>query len=150
MAFLDFIKNRQAQQQSVAQPKPETAREMYSRQAEQVRTTQKPVQQMSDAEKMRAREAGARLDKATQHLRQSAPAQTLTPSDSASGPEPMRQNMTGQEREAPALSPTTAQLGQTANEKGVPEHSQEERTNAPAKTQNRPQTIARTRPSWER
>jgi hypothetical protein len=105
---------------------------------------------MSDVEKSRARELGARLDKATQHLRQSAPAQTPTPSDSASGPEPMRQRMTGQDREAPALSPTTAQMGQTAREQEAGTPSQEQRPSTPAKTQSRPQTIARTRPSWER
>jgi len=40
MALLDFIKNRQTQQQSVTksqQPKPETAKEMYTREAAQER-----------------------------------------------------------------------------------------------------------------
>ena len=148
MAFLDFIKNRQqpgAEQSQ--QQKPETAKEMYTRQAEQERAGQKPVQQLPDSEKSQARELGARLDKATQHLRQDAAPQTPARADSTGSREPMRQKMMAQDEHAPALSPTSAQRGQTANEKS-PSPATSEKT--PEQSQQRPQTIARPTPSWER
>jgi hypothetical protein len=148
MAFLDFIKNRQqSAAEQTQQQKPETAKEMYSRQAEQETAGQKPVQQLPDAEKSQARELGARLDKATQHVRQDAAPETPARADSTSSPEPMRQKMMAQDEQAPALSPTSAQLGQTANEKS-PSPATSEKT--PEQSQQRPQTIARSTPSWER
>ena len=57
MGLLDFIKNRQAQQQSqnqAAQPKPETAREMYTQQASRDAATQRPVEQIPEADRARA------------------------------------------------------------------------------------------------
>jgi hypothetical protein len=141
MSFLDFIKNRQqAEQEQASQPKPETAKEMYSRQAEQESAGRNAVAQIPDADKAQAKELGARLDKATQHIQQGASSSPEAPADGASSPEPMRQNMTAQDKEAPALSPTSGQ-------RGAVEHEQE----SPAPSQgSRPQTIARTTPSWER
>jgi hypothetical protein len=155
MAFLDFIKYRQSGQQqpvdqSAQQPKPETAKEMYSRQAELERTGQKSVQQMPVAEKSQASALGARLDKATQHIQQNAPSQTPAPADGTSGPEPMRQNMTGQDKAAPNLSPTSAQMGQTANEKTAAAPSQGETGNTQQPGRQTSQTMARRPPSWER
>jgi hypothetical protein len=155
MAFLDFIKNRNAsQQQSVAnksqEQKPETAKEMYSRQAAQERADRKPVEQIPQADKAAAKSVGERIDKATQHLREQRPAQS-SPGDSASSPEPMRQNMMNQDKAAPALTPTSAQAGTPAVDKAAPEASK----GAPAKTQEKPaqrapQSVPRRPPSWER
>jgi hypothetical protein len=149
MGFTDWIKNRNASQQaSVAensqQQKPETAKEMYSREAAQEKANAKPI---TPEIKAQADRVTATMDKATQHMSQNSGAPSAAPSDGASSPQPMRQNMTGQDKTAPALSPTSAQRGQT--EKDSPGKS-----NAPAETQtkaaDRAQTLPRPKPSWER
>jgi hypothetical protein len=52
----------------------------------------------------------------------------------------MQQNMTAQDKIAPALSPTSMQAGKTGPEKSIPT----------ASDKGRPQTLPRTPPSWER
>jgi hypothetical protein len=148
MAFLDFIRNRQ--EQSAAQPSqtPETAREMYAREAEQRPTGQRTVGELPEAAKEQAREIGARLDRATQHLRQDSAATSPSP-ESTGSPEPMRQSMLGQDNAAPALSPTSAQRGAVGHEQESSASSREESPSV-AKDSQRPQTIARPTPSWER
>lgn len=153
MALLDFIKNRQSQEQTSQQSqqqKPETAREMYSRQAQQEQTGQTKVEQLSQADKSAAKELGARLDKATQHIRQDAANQATAPTDGAASPQPMRQNMLQQDHAAPSLSPTSAQRGQTQEEARGNAPAQEGSQSERQATQQRPQTISRTTPSWER
>jgi hypothetical protein len=54
--------------------------------------------------------------------------------------------MENQDKAAPALSPTSMQAGARDVEKEAPAPS----TDSQAKTQERPQTIARSTPSWER
>jgi hypothetical protein len=153
MALLDFIKNRK-QQPSTEQTqnqKPETAKQMYAREAAQDRANQKPEPQIADAEKVKAKELGARIDAVAQETQQKVPAQTPAPESGASSPEPQRQMMTAQDKVAPSLSPTTAQAGTPAAEqeknalaKGSPAQSQQ-------KSQEPPKpTIARRPPSWER
>ena len=115
MAFLDFIKDRAQTQQPVAQtsqqPKPESAKEMYTLEAEQA--TRKPVEQMPEAEKQKAVEAAhpaaALMEKATQHQTQSQDA----PSNRTDGKEALRHNQSGQEKTQEAMSPTDAHKGQT-------------------------------------
>lgn len=142
MALLDFIKNRQQQPAEASQQKPETAKEMYSREASEGRAGQKPVEQIPDNAKSAARDLGARLDNASQPIQQTGPAQASAP-EGASGPEPMRQKMTAQDKDAPELSPTSGQMGQTANEKeAAPAQESSEKSQRP--------TIARPTPSWER
>jgi hypothetical protein len=149
MAFLDFIRNRQEQsaEQSSQSQKPETAREMYARQAEQGAARQRSVGELPEADKTQAREIGARLDKATQYLRQDSEAPAPAP-DSTGSPEPMRQNMMGQDNAAPDLSPTNAQRGAVGHEQeqssAFPEQS------SPSSTVERPRTLPRPTPSWER
>src|ERR1017187_2152793 len=70
MAFLDFMKNRNAaQQQSVAnkpqEQKPETAKEMHSRQAAQEKAAERPI---TPEIKAQADRAMATINKASQHL----------------------------------------------------------------------------------
>src|SRR5579859_4501115 len=142
MAFLDFIKNREGQrpvaEQQSQQQKPENAREAHILKDAQDKAALKPVQQMPEADKSQARELGARLDKATQHIQQNTPALTSAPADSTSSPEPMRQNMTGQDKAAPDLSPTSAQLGQVGHEKeaAAPSQEQAQKTRQPAQQPN--------------
>jgi hypothetical protein len=150
MAFLDFIRNRQEQSadQSSQSQKPETAREMYSREAGQGAPGQRAVGELPESAREQAREIGARLDKATQHLRQDSAAPSPAP-ESTGSPEPMRQSMMGQDNAAPALSPTSAQRGAVAHEQESPAPSREE-SQSIARDSQRPQTIARPTPSWER
>lgn len=149
MAFLDFIRNRQGQQQaaepSAQQPKPETAREMYARQADP-----KPLDQLKQTDREQAKDLGARLDKAAQDIRPNAAPPAPSSSDGANSPEAMRQNMTGQENAAPSLSPTSAERGVTEQEKSAASPSREDGQGSQQTSQERSQTIARTTPSWER
>jgi len=148
MAFLDFIRNRQEQSAEQPSQKPETAREMYARQAEPGAAALRTVGELPDAAKEQAREIGARLDRATQHLRQDSAATSPSP-ESTGSPEPMRQSMLGQDNAAPALSPTSAQRGAVGHEQESSASSREESPSV-AKDSQRPQTIARPTPSWER
>jgi hypothetical protein len=156
MALLDFMKDRKAgQQQTVASKSqgqtPQTAKEMYTQQDTQEKVTQKPVEQIPEADKAKARDVGQRIDKATQHLQQNAPTQPSAPADGTGNREPMRQTMAGQDKSAPSLSPTSAQAGTPATEKNAPTPS-----NAPSakpqekSAQRTQQTVPRPRPSWER
>jgi hypothetical protein len=156
MALLDFMKDRKAgQQQGVAdksqEQKPQNAKEMYTQQAAQEKATQRPVEQIPEADKAKAREVGQRIEKATQHLQQDAPAQPSVPTDGTGGPEPMRQTMAGQDKSAPSLSPTSAQAGTPATQKSAPSASNEPSAKPQEKSaQRRQQTVPRPRPSWER
>ncbi|HTV53583.1 MAG TPA: hypothetical protein VMI06_01570 [Terriglobia bacterium] len=123
MAFLDFIRNRQqVSQEQTTEPKPETAREMYAREATQEQASQRSVNELNQADKAEAKELGSRVDKAVEQIRSNDRPAAPSQSDSTANPEPMRQNMVNQDKEAPELSPTSAQRG----------------------------TIARPTPSWER
>lgn len=149
MPFLDFIHNRNAsQQQSVAQTSqsqaPENAKQMYARQAAEEKANEKPIDRLPADQRVQVEAIKAKLEKATQHITKDAG--SVAPASSDGSREAMRQNMTGQDKTAPALSPTSAQAGKTAGEKSP--------ANEPAKTQDkptqRPQTMPRPRPSWER
>lgn len=152
MAFIDWIKNRNAAPQQGGadksqQQKPETAKQMYAREAAQEKAGKSSVDQMPPEQKAKAQEIGAKMEQAT---RPDGPGgNSPAPAGGAASPEAMRQNMTGQERSAPALSPTGAHAGKTAQE--TPSQPAKE---PPAKTQDtpqsRPQTLPRRGPSWER
>ena len=149
MAFLDWIRERNASQQPpVAQKaqeqKPATAKEMYARQDVQGKTTERTMNRMPPDQLAKVEAIKQRLEAATQHIGGNTPAPT--PADNSGSREPMRQNMTAQDKTAPALSPTTAQAGQTA-EKGAPETSGKIPEKTPARS---PQTVPRRPPSWER
>jgi hypothetical protein len=63
MAFLDFVKNRQ-QSQSAEQSqssKPETAKEMYSREAAQEKSGAKSMQQMPPEQQAKVAEISGKL-----------------------------------------------------------------------------------------
>jgi len=163
MALLDFIKNRQAsektpaagtpQQQRSDSTKPQTAKEMYTREAANEKTSRNPVERMPEDQRAKAQEIGARLDNATNHLNQNAQTPSPAPADSASSPEASRQNMTNQDKAAPDLSPTSMQAGSTGHEAHSPAHSND----APADSrQNDIQSPSQTpspsrgRGGWER
>jgi hypothetical protein len=157
MAFLDFINNKQGQrpageqqsQQQSQQQKPETAKQMYTREAAQDAASRKPEPQIPDAEKSKARELGGRIDTAAQDIKQNAPAQAAE--GGASSPEAQRQMMTGQDKVAPPQSPTSAQKGTPATEKNAPAPSQDASSQSKERSQEQTrQTIARRPPSWER
>jgi hypothetical protein len=149
MGFLDWITKRNAgQQQSVAETsqRPERAKEMYAREAAQEKTHLKRIVQMPPDQQAKVDKIKATLEKASKHI----DANAQTPSPAANGNdsrEAARQNITGQGKHAPALSPTSAQTGKTVHE-ASPAPSQE----SPSKTPEQPrgQTVPRPRPSWER
>jgi len=153
MALLDFIRNREAsQQQSVAensqQQKPQNAKEMYTQRDAQEKTAQKPVEKIPETDRAAAKAVAERIQKATQHMRESHPEQPGA--DSTGGREAMRQNMSNQDKAAPSLSPTSNQAGTTAT-KDAATRSNETRAKAPEKTPQRAQqTVQRRPPSWER
>jgi hypothetical protein len=147
MAFLDFMKNQQTQQQSAAQQtaqqKPETAREMYARQAAQDKQTLNSPAQMPADQQAKAAEIGARLQQATRHLEPEAPSSSPIGGNTS---QPMAQKALNQDKVAPMLSPTTEQVGTRATEapSEVKSHSQDQSAQRPT------QTVARRPPSWER
>jgi hypothetical protein len=154
MAFFDFIQNRNAsKQQSVAnRPKtqtPETAKEMYSCQGAQQTANQKSLEQMPPDQRAKVNAIKERLEKATQHINKDAYARTAAPIDSMGNREAMRQNMTGQDNAAPALSPTDHRAAQTV-QGNAPAQSNDWPAKAPEKSTARAQTLPRPRPSWER
>lgn len=138
MALLDFIKNRNAQTQQPAAEntqaqKPETAKQMYTRQASEVKVAQRPI---TPEIKAQADRATAAMEKATQHQQaHSAPA----PEGSSNTAHLQNQNQ--QDKTQAALSPTDDAKGKTAGQEKQPK---------PEKAPERPQTIARRPPSWER
>jgi hypothetical protein len=147
MAFLDFIRNRSASQQQSAQqqsqsPKPENAKQMYARQDAQERANSKPVDRLPPDQRAQVDAIRAKLDKATQHMGGNAQSHAQTEGHNDTR-EAARQNMTAQDKNAPALSPTSAQHGKTAHDVRPSQESTE-------KTQPRQQTISRPKPSWER
>ena len=139
MALLDFIRNRNSsQQQSVAnksqQQKPETAKEMYTRQAGQEKAAERPI---TPEIKAQADRALATINKASQHLQPQAPA---APDGTTNAAHLQKQNH--QDKAQQALSPTDATTGKTAAQA---------KENTPEKAVSRaPQTVARRPPSWER
>jgi hypothetical protein len=153
MAFLDFINNRQGQspagEQQAQEQKPETAKQMYAREAAQDTASRKPEPQIPDAEKSKARELGARIDSVAQDAQQKAPAPAQAPEGGTSTPAAERQMMTGQDKAAPALSPTSAQKGTPATEKDASSQDASSQSKERSQEQTR-QTIARRPPSWER
>lgn len=144
MAFLSFIKDRQGQQPAAEQQKPETAKQMYTRQASEEKTAAKPIRQISDEQKARVDKVGADLQKSIRTSDMENP--PSIPTDGTDNAQPMRQPMMNQGKAAPSLSPTSAQAGTLAAEK----ESASPSLDSQAKSQSRPQTIARTTPSWER
>ena len=140
MRLLNWIKNRGQQPVAEKPQTRETAKEMYSRQAAQEKAT--PMDRMPPDQQAKVEAIKASLEKATQHIDKSAHAPSSAPADGTGGREAARQNMTGHDKAAPALSPTSAQAAKPPSEK-LP-------GKAPDKPQERPQTVPRPRPSWER
>jgi hypothetical protein len=148
MAILDFIKNRNATQQQDSasksqEQKPETAKEMYTRQDSQTKASQQPMDRMPQEQRAKVEEIKGTLQKATQHMERGGNAPSPAPAEGSTNPQPMRQNAMSQGNSAPALSPTSAQ-------KGVPAAEKEQTSKPQEKPQQRPQTLPRRPPSWER
>ena len=150
MAFLDFIRNREAQQSAVRpaeQQKPETAKQMYSREAAQEKVAGQPMR-LSPQTQAKVDEIKATLQSATRDLGSSGPAAPST-ADGATNPQPMAQNMLAQSKQVPALTPTSAQAGTPSTGKDAPAQMQGPSVKAPERS-GREQTMPRTTPSWER
>ena len=119
MAFLDFIKNRQEQrpvgEQQSQQQQPETAKQMYSREAAQEKATAPSVRNLSPEQLAEARDIGSKLQPTTSpdptNPSPSSSAPTEAPSGAPDNQQPMKQLSMSQEKGAPDLSPSSAQLG---------------------------------------
>ncbi len=143
MSLLDFIKNRKTQQQSAApQPRSETAKQMYTREAGQERPGYKLEDRMPTEQLGKAKEAKQVGITGGQDVSEgNAPAPSPTPSGGATNPQPMRQMSMQQDNSAPALSPTTAQMGTPGRDQDSP---------SPTPPSTPKPTLPRTTPSWER
>jgi hypothetical protein len=138
MAFLDFVKNRQQQptpEQNQNQ-KPETAKEMYSRQSAQDKAEARPI---TPEIKAKADRAMATMNKASQHVDSQGKTEA---SESSGSPQAQLQKQHNQDKTQEALSPTDHTAGKTAGQENqkAPEQS----------TSRASQTVARRPPSWER
>lgn len=150
MAFLDFLKKRQ---QQTAAPKPqqaETAKQMHTREAGQ-QTKQNSLDQMPQEQRAKIDEIKARMERATQHSELQSVSRQASQADAPVTQEAMRQNVTAQDKTAPALSPTSAQTGKTSLESGASlRPSPTPKVQHKTIRQKPQQTIARRPPSWER
>jgi hypothetical protein len=150
MPFLDFIRNRPEQSQEPStQQKPETAQEMYIREAGQERASATTMDRMPAEQKERVEAIKSDLQKASKYVG-SDTAAPASP-DATANPQPMKQNMMNQEKAAPDLSPTSAQAGGRAIDvdgPGAPVSTpSKEQSQTAEKSQ---QTVERRPPSWER
>jgi hypothetical protein len=142
MRFLDFIKNREDQstatEQQSQQQQPETAKQMYTREAIEDKANR--VAPTPDQEK-RAQQIGDEMRKTTPLAPEASPAPPAAPEDQGSNSAQL-QNQSNQDKTQESLSPTDSTTGKTA----VPEKAPAPETTAEP-TQK---TIARPAPSWER
>jgi len=137
--FIDWIKSRNAaRQQAVAEKpqerKPETAKEMYTRETAQEKTAQRPI---TPEIKAQADRAASAIKEGMQRPSQAEPAAPET----GGSPTARLQKQDGQEKTQAALSPTDGAAGKTPSQ---------ESPKKPEKTTERPKTIPRTPASWER
>jgi hypothetical protein len=150
MALLKFLKERQQQVNQDKPAQPETAKQMYARQEAQ-RSAQSPMDKMPAEQRAKVDEIKARIERATQHTGQEVSTRQTSPGDTPVTQEAMRQNMTGQDKTAPAMSPTSELAGKTSLERGDAVRPSPTPPRPPQKMTPKPQqTIARRPPSWER
>src|SRR5271157_4781042 len=101
MGFLDFIKNRQAQQsaaeQQPQQQKPENAREINARETAQQSVSAKQFENLGPEQRTKIAEAQALYRQGTQEPSQASSAPAPAPAESNESPEAARQKMTGQD-----------------------------------------------------
>ena len=135
MAFLDFLKRGQPARQQAEAPKPETAKQMYTREAAVESAAAKPI---TPEIKAQADRAMATMKKASQHV---PPASPGVSAEAAGSPAAQLQNQHGQGKTQAALSPTDGASGKTVSQDQV----------RPLETPKpKQQTVARRPPSWER
>ena len=142
MALLDFIKNRGAQQpapeQQTQQSSPENAKQMYTREAAEQKASAKPLA-LNAKDNAATKDAGDLFRQGTQSNEQAVSSPTPATTDSNTAPQqPMVQPSMNQDKDAPALSPTSAQAAGRESEQGVSvsEASSPSQTPSPARGQN--------------
>lgn len=158
MAFLSFIQNRH-QQSSAAEPQsqsqvPATIQQKVAQQAAQDKALRPSVEALPPETKAQAVEAAQRLKHFEHQESGISPAPTPRASETTERPEALRQAMTGQDKGAPAMSPTDGQMGKTGQEQTAHARS----SDAPAKETEglspsappTPNMPARNRGGWER
>jgi hypothetical protein len=155
MGLIDFIKNRQGQrpteQQQSQQQKPENDKAISPQEPAKEIVSAKQFENLGPEQRTKIAEAQALYRQGTQEPSQASSAPAPALAESNESPEAARQKMTGQDKEAPALSPTSGAAGKTANEKDAPGPSEDAAAKSKQQTQEKArQTIARRPPSWER
>ena len=94
---------------------PETAKHMYTRAGAQEKAITLSVNNLSSEQLAEARDIGSKLQRTTPTEPTIPPSSNSAPTDAPSGAtdpqQPMKQPSMGQENGAPALSPTSAQMG---------------------------------------
>jgi hypothetical protein len=143
MAFLDWVKNR-GEQQSQQQEKTEISQDVSTRQPSQNLSAKEAVTRLPENIRSEAQQLGGRINRVAENSQADGPAFPQAPADATSNQQPMRQGMSGQDKVAPDMSPTSAQRGVRAEEVEGP--------SAPAQTpaQSPQRTLPRPTPSWER
>jgi hypothetical protein len=142
MAFLDWIRNRNQQQPVANKPQeqtPETAKQMYTREAAQDEAKRRSLTELPLAVQSRLDGIRETLQRATQYHDPNGGA--AAPVGGMANREALRQNMMGQDRSTPALSPTGMHAGTPDSERISP---------LITPRVERPKTLPRTPPSWER
>jgi len=152
MAFLDFVRNHDGQrpvgQQQSQQQKPDVSREASSAVQEQ---PSKTVSQVPEDIRARARDIGSRIEQSGQNIEQSAGTLPQAPAEATGNQQPLRQNMTAQDKPAPDLSPTSFQAGIPSKDVEGPGPPEPTPSTSQSQTQEQSRaTIARRPPSWER
>jgi hypothetical protein len=120
---------------------------MCARQA--MEETSKSIDRLPADKQARVEEIRATFEWATRHINCISGMLWAAQVDATGHREALPQNMMGQDKTAPALSPTDARTGRTA-EGNAPAPSNETQARTPERSASRPQTLARPRPSWER
>ena len=144
MALLDFIKNRGSQSPAAEpQSQPETAKQMYTRQAAEEQAAPRPSDMVRPGQEAKVAEAQALFDKVAQQPQSPTPPPTPAP-EGAANPQPMQQQGIGQERVAPEMSPTSSLASARAQEVQGPSSP------SPTLAKSQQQTVSRPAPSWER
>jgi hypothetical protein len=141
MGFITWIVNKRKEAPANnVQPQAENPKQMFTRQAAEEGRNVRPFDQMTPEQKAKVEAIKERLEKVISPSPDGDPPKS--PGGGAAVPQAVRQNMSGQENAAPALSPTGTHKGQPGTEtkpKAQPE-----------KPAERPKTVPRPAPSWER
>lgn len=120
MALLDFIKNRGEQrpaaEQQSQQQRTDNAKQMYTHEAAQEKANARPVEAMSVEDQAQAKAIGEKMksipmEPETPPTSPAAPSSAPAPTEGTDNQQAMKQLSMAQDKTAPDLSPSSAQMG---------------------------------------